>query len=320
MKKKCCCSTKGEDHCPVHGMTESFWDDDPKPNGGSGVKQGTRYGGGKQKAEPAPDDARRPAKTMKDKKTGKPLGEAGKHPKDCDCKECMGMYERDEGKHNNKTTGFKALAKKAGGGEKGAKIAGAQRQKMKKAGQLEESQFKHNVRFVNESIGFLLQEDEEAKAKTITAAGDIVNDFTGWMQRIGQYQTKAIIELADSIRADFGAAESEAFKQKVSPALTASLETLTQQREVLSNAVAELAGEAVPDAPMGMEPDVGMDAGLDQSAPDEMNPEPAGDEFAASDAAAGGDETAGRGLRENRQQRRARRLAEQHSILSKLAQ
>jgi hypothetical protein len=42
----------------------------------------------------------------------------------------------DVGKHNNATTGFKALAKKAGGGEKGAKIAGAQYQKMKKAGQL----------------------------------------------------------------------------------------------------------------------------------------------------------------------------------------
>jgi len=244
----------------------------------------------------------------------KKVKEGMKHAKDCDCKECMGMYERDEGKHNNgTTTGFKALAKKAGGGEKGAKIAGAQRQKMKKAGQLEESQFKHNVRFVNESIGFLLKEDEEAKAKTITAAGDIVNDFTGWMQRIGQYQTKAIIELADSIRAEFGAAESEAFKQKVVPALNSALETLTQQREALSSAVAELAGEAMPETPMG------MDAGLDQSAPDEMNTEPVGDEFAASDAAAGGDETAGRGLRENRQQRRARRLAEQHSILSKLA-
>jgi hypothetical protein len=46
--------------------------------------------------------------------------------------------EADMGKHNNKTTGFKALAKKAGGGEKGNKIAGAQFQKMKKAGQLEE--------------------------------------------------------------------------------------------------------------------------------------------------------------------------------------
>jgi hypothetical protein len=68
-----------------------------------------------------------------------------------------------------------------------------------------------------------------------------------------------------------------------------------------------------------MEPNTGMDAGLDQSAPDEMNSQPVGDEFAASDAAAGGDETAGRGLRESAQQRRARRLAEQHSILSKLA-
>jgi hypothetical protein len=48
------------------------------------------------------------------------------------------LNERDMGKHNNATTGFKALAKKAGGGEKGEKIAGAQFQKMKKAGQIEE--------------------------------------------------------------------------------------------------------------------------------------------------------------------------------------
>jgi hypothetical protein len=50
------------------------------------------------------------------------------------------LNERDMGKHNNATTGFKALAKKAGGGEKGEKIAGAQFQKMKKAGQLEEEE------------------------------------------------------------------------------------------------------------------------------------------------------------------------------------
>jgi hypothetical protein len=48
------------------------------------------------------------------------------------------VAEKDMGKHNNATTGFKALAKKAGGGEKGERIAGAQFQKMKKAGQLEE--------------------------------------------------------------------------------------------------------------------------------------------------------------------------------------
>jgi hypothetical protein len=226
---------------------------------------------------------------------------------------------KDEGKPGKN---FAKIAKDAGKryGSKaaGERVAGAVRNKLAKQGKLEENQFKHNVRFVNESIGFLLQEDEEAKAKTITAAGDIVNDFTGWMQRIGQYQTKAIIELADSIRAEFGAAESEAFKQKVAPALTASLETLTQQREILSNAVAELAGEAVPETPMGMEPNTDMDAdnGLDVAEPDSMNPE---DEFAASDAAAGGDETAGRSMRESRAKRRARKLAESHSILTKLA-
>jgi hypothetical protein len=189
-----------------------------------------------------------------------------------------------------------------------------------KDGRLKESNrnFKHNVKFVNESLQFLLQEDEEGKAKTITAAGDMVNDFTSWMQRVGQYQTKAIIELADAIRADFGQAEAEAFKQAVGPALSTALETLTQQREAISNAVAVLAGEATTMDPMGMEPS--MEPGMDMSAPDEMNPMPAGgDEFAGSDAAAGGAETAGRAMRENRNAHRARKLAESHSIMSKLA-
>jgi len=256
------------------------------------------------------------------------MKEGMKHPQDCDCNECS-MMERDEGKHNNgKTTGFKAVAKKAakeyGSKKAGERVAGAVRAKMAKAGKLEEGKFKHNVRFVNESIGFLLQEDEEAKAKTITAAGDIVNDYTSWMQRVGQYQTKALIELADSIRADFGQAEAEQFKQTVAPALSATLETLTQQREAISNAVASLAGGAAPTEPMGADPmgGAGMpgeEPGVDIGAPDAMNPDMGGDEFGASDAAVGGPETAGRGLRESREVRRARRLAEAHSIIARLA-
>ena len=175
--------------------------------------------------------------------------------------------------------------------------------------------FKHNVRFVNESINYLLQEDEEGKAKAITAAGDMVNDFTSWMQRVGQYQTKTMIELADAIKADFGAAESEAFKQAVGPALSATLEVLTQQRETVSNAVAVLAGEAVPEPDMGMEPDMMPSPEMDVSAPDEMNPDMDGDEFGASDAAAGAG-SAGRDMRESKF---ARKLAESHSIMSKLS-
>jgi hypothetical protein len=227
---------------------------------------------------------------------------------------------KDEGKPGKM---FKKIAKDAGEryGSKaaGLRVAGKIRADKAKAGTLEESNFKHNVLFVNESLQFLLQEDEEGKAKAITAAGDMVNDFTSWMQRVGQYQTKTMIELADAIKADFGAAESEAFKQAVGPALSATLETLTQQREAVSGAVAVLAGEATPDAAMGMEP--GMDAGMppaepgmDMAAPDEMNP-PAGDEFGASDAAAGMGTTG----REMRESRFARKLAESHSIMSKLA-
>ena len=257
-------------------------------------------------------------------KDSKDLDEA-KHDSDCDCKECMGTMEgKDEGKPGKN---FAKIANKAGKeyGSKaaGERVAGAVRAKLAKAGKLEESQFKHNVRFVNESIEFLLAEDEEGKAKAITAAGDIVNDYTSWMQRVGQYQTKSMIELADAIRADFGAAEAEAFKNAVGPALSATLEVLTQQREAVSNAVAVLAGEATPEEPMGMEPEIGPGTDdMDMSAPDDLNPEAGadlGDEFGASDAAAGGPEASGREMRESKQEVRARKLAESHSIMAKLA-
>ena len=65
---------------------------------------------------------------------------------------------------------------------------------------------------------------------------------------------------------------------------------------------------------MGMEPDMPpADMDMDMSAPDEMNP-PA-DEFGASDAAAGMGTTG----REMRESMFARKLAESHSIMSKLA-
>jgi hypothetical protein len=219
-------------------------------------------------------------------------------------------------------TGLKHTAGKNYGGKDAPKAPDSDK-KAKKA--VKENMFKHNVKFVNESLEFLLQEDEEGKAKAITAAGDIVNDYTSWMQRVGQYQTKTMIELADAIKADFGAAEAEAFKAAVGPALSATLEVLTQQREAVSGAVATLAGEAAPADAMGMEPgmDAGMDAGMDMppepgmdmAAPDEMNPD-MGDEFGAADAAAGGPEASGRAMRESKF---ARKLAESHSIMSKLA-
>jgi hypothetical protein len=63
------------------------------------------------------------------------------------------LNERDMGKHNNATTGFAALAKKAGKeyGSKaaGERVAGAQFQKMKKSGKLEERSMDEAVRGLN---------------------------------------------------------------------------------------------------------------------------------------------------------------------------
>ena len=261
---------------------------------------GKNYGG---KDAPVTPDSDKKAKKVK---------EAKAHATDCDCNECMMQEGKkpdflDMDKDGNK----KEPMKKA--------IADKKKNPFGKK-KVKESLYKHNVRFVNESLSFLLQEDEEAKAKTITAAGDIVNDYTSWMQRVGQYQTKAIIELADSIRADFGQAEAEQFKQAVGPALSATLETLTQQREAISSAVAALAGGAAPAEPMGADPmGTGMEPGLDPAAPDEMNPELGGDEFGASDAAVGGDVTAGRPMRESKQAVVKRKLAEAHNLMAKLS-
>jgi hypothetical protein len=184
----------------------------------------------------------------------------------------------------------------------------------------ESSARRRNYGIIIEGLKRFIAEDEEGKAKDITAGTDMVKDFTGWMQRVGQYQTKSMIELADSIRANFGQAEADTFKNTIQPALQQALEALTQSRETVTQAVAVLAGEGTAETPMGAAPEGDL-PGVDTS-PDTMNLAPdlgAGDEFAASDAAAGGSETAGREMREGREMARARKLAEAHSIMSKLA-
>ena len=255
--------------------------------------------------------------------------EGAKHEKGCDCNECSGMYEESNfsktSKSIQKSGKSKASADAIAASIGRKKLGQAEMTRRSVAGRKKanESLYRHNVRFVNESLEFLLSENEEVKAKAITSAGDIVNDFTSWMQRVGTFQTKAMIELSDTIRAEFGEQEAESFKQAVGPALTATLEVLTQQREAISSAVAVLAGEAAPMEPMGAEPagddlggDLGGDelGGLDGAEPDAMNPELGGDEFGASDAG-----SSSREMRESREQRRARKLAESHSIISKLA-
>jgi hypothetical protein len=117
------------------------------------------------------------------------------------------------------------------------------------------------------------------------------------MQRVGNYQTKSMIELADNIRANFGVQEAERFKGTVGQALEGALQSLTATREEINNAVAVLAGEAPAEEQMGQEPMLGNENPMQPG--DEYTDQEADDEFAASDAAAGGIETAGRMKRES---------------------
>jgi len=298
---------------------EEGWDDMMKSVKDKAAENGT----GKFEKTQGPKGTvyKKKPETTKPSKDEKDLDEGKAHANDCDCKECATM----EGKMPMKKVDGKSVPAFAADGKGKNDLTKKKKGSAPKKGvnpfakkKVDESQFKHNVRFVNESLAFLINEDEEGKAKAITAASDIVNDFTSWMQRVGQYQTKAIIELADAIKADFGAAEAETFKSSVAPALASTLEILTAQREAISNAVAVLAGEAAPEEPMGMDRAMPPEEpGIDATAPDELNPE-AGDEFAAADAAAGAG-TTGREMRESREQRFARKLAESHSIIAKLA-
>lgn len=190
--------------------------------------------------------------------------------------------------------------------------------KPKKAKKVSESTMRSQYKIIIEGLRQFIAEDEEGKAKDITAGTDMVNDFTSWMQRIGQYQTKSMIELSDSIRANFGQAEADAFKNTIQPALAEALSSLTQARETITRAVATLAGEEGAE-PMGAMPGkdpMNMYMDVPPAAPDEMNMP---DEFGAADAAAGGAEASGRELRENRRLEKTRKITEAHSILSKLA-
>lgn len=196
---------------------------------------------------------------------------------------------------------------------KGKGYDGSAAEKEAKQKKVKESH-KRNVKIVNEAIVRFITEDEEGKAKSITAGTDMVNDFTSWMTRVGQYQTKSMIELADAIRANFGQQEAETFKSSVQPALDAALQALTQAREEISNSVAVLAGEAPAQDPMGGMDDMGGGMPGEEGGMDDMG----GDEFAGSDAAAGGMETPGREMREARRLF-ARKLAESHNLMRSLA-
>jgi len=143
-----------------------------------------------------------------------------------------------------------------------------------------------------------VKEGIENQSELILAAKDIMDKVTAFLEDLAKMKTESMLELSDRIRDEMGADKADAFAQKVKPALESAEQTLTATRTELDQAVRILTGEEIA----ATEPMGSLDEPLD-TAGDELDSlnAPASDEFAATDANAGGTEPEGRQKRESRE-------------------
>lgn len=150
----------------------------------------------------------------------------------------------------------------------------------------------------------VVREGAEDNAEIIMAAKDMVDRVTNWMEDTAEMQTESMLELADAIRDEMGQQMSDQFVNTVKPALEAMYATMETTRAGLTQGVGMLTGESEPMDTMGA--DDAMPAEDEPAIEPTLDQDEAGDDFAAAEPAAGGDEEAGREKRESIE--RSRRL------------
>ena len=143
-----------------------------------------------------------------------------------------------------------------------------------------------------------VKEGVEEQSELILAAKDMMDKVTGFLEDLASMKTEGMLELADRIRDEMGAEKSDAFLQKIQPAIEQAEATLATTRQELDNGVRILTGEEVASDPMGADDTMNMDE-PDADLDDLESPET--DEFGASDAEAGGTEPEGRDQRESKE-------------------
>lgn len=144
-----------------------------------------------------------------------------------------------------------------------------------------------------------LLEGEEDKAEIVMAAKDMVDRLTGWMEDTAEMQSESMLELADAIRDEMGASESEAFTNTVKPALESLYTAMESTRVSLTQGVGMLTGEAGPEDAMGDAPEGEMDDMSDMEPTLDADLPAEADDFEAAAPAAGGEDEAGRAKRES---------------------
>ena len=143
-----------------------------------------------------------------------------------------------------------------------------------------------------------VKEGVEEQSELILAAKDMMDKVTSFLEDLASMKTEGMLELADRIRDEMGAEKSDAFLQKIQPAIEQAEATLATTRQELDNGVRILTGEEVASEPMGADDTMNMDD-PDADLDDLESPET--DEFGASDAEAGGTEPEGREQRESKE-------------------
>ena len=196
------------------------------------------------------------------------------------------------GEESKKEKYVKGMKKKSGEfkkryGKKGDEVMHATATKMAKKESIEEAM--EVLRSVLSER--TLTEGEEEKAALIMSARDMVDKITGWLEDVASMKSETMLELVDSIRDELGSEVSAQFSGKTKPALDELYTALETSRTTMAQAVAILTGEEAPG--MGAESPEGMPAELGAEAM------PTGDDFAAAEPAAGGEEAAGRMKRES---------------------
>jgi hypothetical protein len=143
-------------------------------------------------------------------------------------------------------------------------------------------------------------EGEIQQAQSIVTAKTMVDRVGRWIEELSGMENDTLLTLGDQIRDEMGQQQAKAFLTSVAPAIQQALDNLKTTRETLSSGVRMLTGEEQPAEMLGSEePAADMGAEMPAAEPDMMNAEPAADEFAAAEPAAGGAEAAGREQRES---------------------
>ena len=151
-------------------------------------------------------------------------------------------------------------------------------------------------------------EGEIQQAQSIVTAKTMVDRVGRWIEELSGMENDTLLTLGDQIRDEMGQEQAKAFLSATAPAIQQALENLKITRETLATGVRTLTGEQQPAEIIGSDPAAApADDVAGPAEPDAMNAEPdldveggdLGDEFGASEPAAGGAEETGRAKRES---------------------